>query len=172
MRQSYFYEPSVFIYPLELEFCGKSGVGKGVLAAEMSSCATYLVYFIAWKVNLNKLSRNLEWALRITTNNCRIIFLAHTNTVILLEHIFFLLALWFWSKLKNNLNISPSANHLMLKHLLTIIFILTSGNNSIATIYRKIPKISLGAYIFQRPFWRGLFLEGLIFRGAFLRIAL
>ena len=50
----------MFIYPLELEFCGKSGVGKGVLAAKMSSRATYLVYFIVWKVNLNKLSRNLE----------------------------------------------------------------------------------------------------------------
>ena len=30
--------------------------------------------------------------------------------------------------------------------------------------YRNIPKISRGAYIFQRPFLRGLFLEGLIFR--------
>ena len=27
-------------------------------------------------------------------------------------------------------------------------------------IYRKIPKISLGAYIFQRPFLRGLSMEG------------
>ena len=35
--------------------------------------------------------------------------------------------------------------------------------------YRKIPKISLGAYIFQRPFLRGLFLEGPIFGGAYLR---
>ena len=35
-------------------------------------------------------------------------------------------------------------------------------------IYRKIPKISPRAYIFQRPFLRGLFLEGLIFGGAFL----
>ena len=34
--------------------------------------------------------------------------------------------------------------------------------------YRKIPKISTGAYIFQRPFLRGLFLEGLIFGGAYL----
>ena len=32
--------------------------------------------------------------------------------------------------------------------------------------YRKIPKISPGAYIFQRPFLRGLFLEGFIFGGA------
>ena len=36
--------------------------------------------------------------------------------------------------------------------------------------YRKIPKISPGAYIFQRPFLRGLFLEGLIFGGAYLWI--
>ena len=35
--------------------------------------------------------------------------------------------------------------------------------------YRKIPKISPGAYIFERPFLRGLFLEELIFRGAYLR---
>ena len=33
--------------------------------------------------------------------------------------------------------------------------------------YRKIPKISPGAYIFQRPFLRGLFLEGLIYGGIF-----
>ena len=36
-------------------------------------------------------------------------------------------------------------------------------------VYRKIPKISPEAYIFQRPFLRGLFLEGLIFGGAYLR---
>ena len=35
--------------------------------------------------------------------------------------------------------------------------------------YRKIPKISPGACIFQRPFLRGLFLEGLIYGGAYLR---
>ena len=34
---------------------------------------------------------------------------------------------------------------------------------------RKIPKISLGAYIFQRSFLRGLFLEGFIFGGAYVR---
>ena len=33
--------------------------------------------------------------------------------------------------------------------------------------YHKIPKISPGAYIFQRSFLRGLFLEGLIFGGKF-----
>ena len=31
------------------------------------------------------------------------------------------------------------------------------------------PKTIPGAYIFQRPFLRGLFFEGLIFGGAYLR---
>ena len=35
--------------------------------------------------------------------------------------------------------------------------------------YRKIPTISPGAYILQRPFLKGLFLEGLIFGGAYLQ---
>ena len=35
--------------------------------------------------------------------------------------------------------------------------------------YRKILKISPRTYIFQRPFLRGLFLEGLIFGAAYLR---
>ena len=34
--------------------------------------------------------------------------------------------------------------------------------------YRKVPKISPRAYIFQRPFLRGLFLEGLIYGGKFV----
>ena len=34
---------------------------------------------------------------------------------------------------------------------------------------RKISKIRPGAYIFQGPFSRGLFLEGLIFGGVYLR---
>ena len=36
-------------------------------------------------------------------------------------------------------------------------------------LYRKIPKISPGAYFFQGPFLKGIFLEGLIFGGAYLR---
>ena len=55
-------------------------------------------------------------------------------------------------------------------------FLVTTGQYQFfvpqtATIswYRKIPKISPGAYIFQRLFLRGLFLEGLIFGGAYLR---
>ena len=35
--------------------------------------------------------------------------------------------------------------------------------------YRKIPKISPGAHIFQRPVLRGLFLERLIFGRAYAR---
>ena len=35
--------------------------------------------------------------------------------------------------------------------------------------YRIIPKISPRAYIFQRPFLRDLYLEGLVFGGAYLR---
>ena len=42
-------------------------------------------------------------------------------------------------------------------------------NKNSLSFYCKIPKISPGAYIFQRPFLRGLFLKGLIFGGAYLR---
>ena len=35
--------------------------------------------------------------------------------------------------------------------------------------YRKIPIISPGAYIFQRPLLRGLYLEGLKFGGTYVR---
>ena len=35
--------------------------------------------------------------------------------------------------------------------------------------YRKLPKISPRAYIFQRPFLRGLFLEELIFGEPYVR---
>ena len=42
-------------------------------------------------------------------------------------------------------------------------------NKNSLSFYCKIPKISPGAYIFQRPFLRGLFLNGLIFGGAYLR---
>ena len=45
----------------------------------------------------------------------------------------------------------------------------TVYNYYITTQYRKIPRISPWAYIFQRPFLRGLFLEGLIFGGAYIR---
>ena len=40
-------------------------------------------------------------------------------------------------------------------------------NKNYLSFYCKIPKISPGAYIFQRPFLRGLFLKGLIYGGKF-----
>ena len=40
-----------------------------------------------------------------------------------------------------------------------------TGSIIVISRYRKIPKISAGAYIFQRPFLRGLFLEGRIYGG-------
>ena len=39
----------------------------------------------------------------------------------------------------------------------------------LSVTYRNISKMSPWAYIFQRPFLRGLFLEGLIFGGAYLQ---
>ena len=48
--------------------------------------------------------------------------------------------------------------------------ILNQGwSSDVIVTYRKIPKISPGAYIFQWTFLRGLFLEGLIFGGAYVR---
>ena len=47
---------------------------------------------------------------------------------------------------------------------------LKNGINYVARVrmrYRKIPKISPWAFIFQRPFLRGLFLEGIIYGGKF-----
>ena len=41
--------------------------------------------------------------------------------------------------------------------------------SAILQYYRKIPKISPGAYIFQRPFLRGLYLEGLLFGRAYVQ---
>ena len=41
-------------------------------------------------------------------------------------------------------------------------------NKNSLSFYCKIPKISPGAYTFQRPFLRGLFLKELIFGGAYL----
>ena len=45
------------------------------------------------------------------------------------------------------------------------VILLRSPRAYILKRYRKIPKISPGAYIFQRPFLMGLILEGLIFGG-------
>ena len=55
------------------------------------------------------------------------------------------------------------------KSIAIIISITNLEGNDVWITYCKIPKISPGAYIFQRPFLRGLFLEGPIFGGAYLR---
>ena len=55
-------------------------------------------------------------------------------------------------------------------HLRTfVLFSFLPSYLSLNVTYRKIPKISPGSYIFQRPFLRGLFLDGLIFVGAYVR---
>ena len=55
-------------------------------------------------------------------------------------------------------------------HLRTfVLFSFLPSYLSLNVTYRKIPKISPGSYIFQRPFLRGLFLDGLIFGGAYVR---
>ena len=49
-------------------------------------------------------------------------------------------------------------------------FVYALLTNGTPFTYRKIiPKISPGAYIFRRPFLRGLFLEGLKFGGAYVQ---
>ena len=45
-------------------------------------------------------------------------------------------------------------------------FVITNLPN-LSITYHKNPKISPGAYIFRRPFLRGLFLEGLMYGGKF-----
>ena len=46
---------------LEIEFRGKLGVGMRRMGAERSSRAcSYLVYYIVWRENLSKLSRNQD----------------------------------------------------------------------------------------------------------------
>ena len=50
-----------------------------------------------------------------------------------------------------------------------IYFTITGALGKYRSLYRKIPKISPGACIFQRPVLRGLFLEGHIFGGAYLQ---
>ena len=48
---------------------------KGSKAAETLSRASYLVYYIIWRMNLSKLSRKCVWVLRTETTNCRVSFI-------------------------------------------------------------------------------------------------
>ena len=92
--------PSWHVYfPLEFEFPGKSCVEREHGGENGISCRT-LYIIIEYTENLNKLPRSFVGALRTTTTNCRvsfidlylvfprnfrIVFLPHTNFVILLE---------------------------------------------------------------------------------------
>ena len=79
------------------------------------------------------------------------------------------LAVWFSGyllSLVSNLTLAKKlVNEKIIIILIIIIVIIIIDKRR----YRKIPKISSGVYIFQRPFLRGLFLEGLIFGGAYVR---
>ena len=90
-------------FPLEFEFRGKSCVEWERVGENGTSCFLHciLLLYIEWIwTNYCKLSRNFVGAIRTTTINCRvsfidlylvfprnfrIVFLPHTNTVILLE---------------------------------------------------------------------------------------
>ena len=79
------------------EFKGKRGVGKGAMAGEMPSLVAPTLGILLYGKWIWANYPETSCELSTTTNNCMIVFLAHTNTVNLLEHIFFLLALRFWS---------------------------------------------------------------------------
>ena len=64
----------------------------------------------------------------------------------------------------------PSLEQRRKQTRLTNLYKFVNGNPAVEIpYYCKIPKISPRAYIFQRPFLRGLFLVRLIFGGAYLR---
>ena len=74
---------------------------------------------------------------------------------LLLRDVFYLQKLLFYhptNSVNKNKNHSPQGRCIALD---------AASDVSRLLIYRKIPKISPGAYIFKRPFLKGLFLEGL-----------
>ena len=92
----YLYDADMFIY----RWSSKKLCWKGAWRRRWLFVSPTLYIIIVYRVNLNKLSRNFVGALRTTTTNCRVsfidlylvfprnfrmIFLPHTNTVILLE---------------------------------------------------------------------------------------
>ena len=96
---SYYYDPGMFIFCWSSNFVKKVVLNES-MAVKMASLVSYLVYYIVYRVNLNKLSQNFVGATRTTTIDCResfidlylvfptnfnIVFLPHTNNVILLE---------------------------------------------------------------------------------------
>ena len=97
---SYYYDPGMFIFCWSSNFVKKVVLNES-MALKMASLVSYLVYYNwIYRVNLNKLSQNFIGATRTTTidyrvsfidlylvfpTNFRIVFLPHTNNVILLE---------------------------------------------------------------------------------------
>ena len=97
---SYYYDPGMFIFCWSSNFVKKVVLNES-MALKMASLVSYLVYFNwIYRVNLNKLSQNFIGATRTTTidyrvsfidlylvfpTNFRIVFLPHTNNVILIE---------------------------------------------------------------------------------------
>ena len=75
-------------------------------------------------------------------------------------------SLHFWDNLQDNQCICNAFSRKGLLGMDVIKNVITFWKND----YRKLPKISPGAFIFQRVFlrgffWRGLYSEGLIYRG-------
>ena len=64
-----------------------------------------------------------------------------------------------------NINLSPWIFSSMMCYFLLEYVLKLAPKDYIIIQYRKIPKISPWAYIFQRPFLRGLYAEGLICGG-------
>ena len=88
------------LFSVEVRISGKTLCWKGAWRRKCHLVSPTLYIIIVYRVSLNKLSRNFVGALRTTTTNCRVsfidlylvfprnfrmVFLPHTNTVILLE---------------------------------------------------------------------------------------
>ena len=71
------------------------------------------------------------------------------------------LAVWFSGYLLLLVSNLTLAKKVVNNKIIIIIIIIIIDKRS----YRKIPKISPGAYIFQRPVLRGLFFKGLMYGG-------
>ena len=96
---SYYYNPGMFIFCWSANFVEKVVLNES-MASEMASLVSFLICYNCIWVNLKKSPRNFVGAIRTTITKCRvsfidsylvfptnfrIVFLPHTNTVILLE---------------------------------------------------------------------------------------
>ena len=62
----YFYDPSMFIYRF-IRISWKKVCWKGSMAAEMSSRASYLVYYIVWRV-IKQIITKIRLSIKDTNN--------------------------------------------------------------------------------------------------------